>query len=169
MIVCSTHFTDGEPTTDNPYAAENLRYDSARRVKNIAPSSNCRKLYHDTNDEDQKVLHDSGRNEEYVDNFLDISGVEALSPHLNDGDSMPYGTNQEIETEPGDVLSEEIENQEPISNGHLLDVSKEPSKSPCSVILLWFPTLVMLVYAIISIATVQSTLQTLKQKVKRLE
>ena len=153
MRVCSRHFTDGEPTTDNPFPIESLGYDSVRRAKNIAPSSKRIKLIHNTIDEDHQVLNDSVKNEEYVDNFMDISGVETLPPDLSDGNSVYSGTNQGIETEPKDVLSEDIESQEPISNDLPGDVSKEPSKSPCTT----------------SIATMQATLQTFKQKVKRLE
>ena len=153
MRVCSWHFAYGEPTTDNPFPTENLGYDSARRAKNIVPSSKRRKLIHNTINEDHQVLHDPVRNEEYMDNFMDISGVEALLPDLSDGHSVHSGTNQEIETEPNHVLSEDIESQEPISNDLPGDMSKEPSKSPCTT----------------SIATTQATLQTLKQKVKRLE
>ena len=153
MRVCSRHFTDGEPTTDDPFPTESLGYDSVRRAKNIAPSSKRRKLIHNTIDGDHQVLNDSVRNEEYVDNFMDISGVETLPPDLSDGNSVYSGTNQGIETEPKDALSEDIESQEPISNDLPGDVSKEPSKSPCTT----------------SIATMQAALQTLKQKVKRLE
>ena len=123
MRVCSKHFIDGEPTSNNPYPTEHLGYDSRRRVQNITPCSKRRKLYHLEDsvsvEEDNQVTIDSCSDHtvSMSTHSIDITQQGMPLPDLNSTSLREHDQNMDVSE--GETLFPYLNSTESTQNDYL--------------------------------------------------
>ena len=196
MRVCSKHFIDGEPTSNNPYPTEHLGYDSRRRVQNITPCSKRRKLYHLEDsvsvEEDNQATIDSCSDltVSMSTHSIDITQQGMPLPDLNSTSLCEHDQNMDVSE--GETLFPDLNSTEITQNDYLSSINtmntlqqevteeslgevqsndehKVSSVNFFSLLIMWFSTFLLLTHALTSLCKMKGTLLALKRKVKRLE